>query len=258
MFIGYLMSNKLPSTYKLSPILEVAKEILSEVKEMHVNDIAQEAVKRNKNLGMPLQEFAKKLTSSLNANLKLKTRKPLFSQPLNKKGGVRRGYYRLRRGANPTTPIIKIPPPTFNTLYTGRAGEYAVASELLFWGFNISAMAVDRGIDLIAEKDGKFKYIQVKTSTARTDENHFSFIVEQSKFDANLSNSPWYIFVMRQGTQIDYAVIPCSHLIHLRSSGFITGKNLSIQISRDDKKKQYKLNLSHDINMYINNFALLG
>ncbi len=241
----------------LSPILQTAKDILSDArKEMHVDDIAKIAVSTNKNLGLSEAEFSKKLASAMAANLK--TQKPVFSKPLNKKGAPRRGVYRLKRGAAaPITPISKPSPPVANTLFLGKAGEYAVASELLFWGFNVSLMAVDQGIDLVAEKDGKFQHIQVKTSVASGNDRPFGFQIQQKAFDACQPLNPWYVFAMREGTHTDYAVIPASHLLHLRTAKIIAGKDLSIQISRDDKGRQYKLNGSHDINMYINNFGLI-
>ena len=242
---------------ELIPILQVAKDILSEArKEMHVNDIASAAVNKNKNLGLPIEEFANKLASAMAANLK--TQKPIFSKPLNKQGAPRKGVYRLKRGVTaPPVPIPKPTPPAANTLFLGKAGEYAVASELLFWGFNVSLMAVDQGVDLVVEKDGKFRHIQVKTSIAPDNSRPFGFQIQQKIFDACQPLNPWYVFAMRQGPHTDYAVIPSSHLLHLRTTGIISGKDLSIQITRDDKGRQYKLNGSHDINMYINNFGLL-
>ena len=241
---------------ELSPILKVAKEILSEKKEMHVNDIAKIAISTHKALGLSEEDFVKKLSSAMAANLK--TQKPLFSKPLNKQGAPRKGVYRLKRSASaPAIKVNNITPPSTNTLFLGKAGEYAVASELLFWGFNVSMMAVDQGVDLIVEKGGKFHHIQVKTSIATT-EKPFSFHIQQKVFDACQLLNPWYIFAMRQGIHTDYAVIPSNHLLHLRTTGIISGRELSIQISRDEKCRQYKLNGSHDINMYINNFGLIG
>lgn len=242
---------------ELSSILQVAKDILAEShKEMHVSDIAKIAVSKNKNMGLAEEALVKKLAAAMAANLK--TQKPIFSKPLNKQGAPRKGVYRLKRGASaPAVQVIKPTPPAANTLFLGKAGEYAVASELLFWGFNVSLMAVDQGVDLVVEKDGKFRHIQVKTSVASTGDRPFGFQIQQKVFDACLQLNPWYVFAMRQGVHTDYAVIPSSHLLHLRATGIIGGKDFSIQISRDTKGRQYKLNGSHDINMYINNFGLI-
>lgn len=47
--------------------------------------------------------------------------------------------------------------------FSGRAGECAVMSELLFRGYNVNRMLVDGGIDLVAFKDGSYFFYQVKT-----------------------------------------------------------------------------------------------
>lgn len=39
-------------------------------------------------------------------------------------------------------------------------------SELLFFGFNASAMTVDDGIDVVANKGDSYFHIQVKTANA--------------------------------------------------------------------------------------------
>ena len=67
------------------------------------------------------------------------------------------------------TPALAILPPQINTQYVGKAGEMAVFSELLFYGYNASIMSVDDGIDLVATKDGRFFFIQVKTAISNND-----------------------------------------------------------------------------------------
>ncbi|MDR2260472.1 MAG: hypothetical protein LBE06_05960 [Azoarcus sp.] len=247
---------------KLSPILSVVRDILYEdshgtTQGMHINEIAKIAVNQNRNFGLSEEKLAEKIGAALSSHAR--TKKPIFSKVSGKrKGTFRRGFYRLKRGSSTDSSIIKVIPPSVNTLYSGKAGEYAVASELLFWGFNVSTMAVDQGVDLIAEKEGKFHYIQVKTSTKNASllGNTFGFGIEQKAFDDNLNKKPFYIFVMREDRFLDYAVIPNALLEHLRATGVITGRTLSVQITRDARKRQYKLN-GQDINTYINNFILV-
>lgn len=47
--------------------------------------------------------------------------------------------------------------------FTGKAGECAVMSELLFRGYNVNRMMVDGGVDLVAFHDGAYYFYQVKT-----------------------------------------------------------------------------------------------
>lgn len=245
---------------QLPVILQIAKEILTENKnkEMHVNDIARIAVESNRNMAIPEDEFASKLSSALASNVKSKS--PSFIKPINQKTKAKKkGIYKLKRTAmEPIVSIPKIKAPPVKTTFAGRAGEYAVASELLFWGYNVSTSAIDEGIDLIVEtRPNSFKFIQVKTSAAKQDGQLFDFKIDEKPFKATANRNPWYIFVMRENLKNTFALIPFSQLAFLRQQGVIRGSNtLSIQITKDPSGKQYKL-CGMDINLFINNFDLL-
>lgn len=238
-------------------ILEIAKDVLSTTpgKEQHISDIADKAIMLNKNLGLSKDALVEKLSSVLNANLKSKT--PIVLKVKNKNGGMRRGFFKLKRGvAGPTIKINKIKVPSVSTTFAGTAGEYAVASQLLFWGFNVSKPFVDNGIDLLAEKNGNTKFIQVKTCSIKEDENTFNFKIEQQVFDSVSHKAPWYIFVMRSGNTIHFAMIPNGQLKIWREMAYIKGKDFSIVIERDEKQSQYRL-AGQDINPYIDDFSKL-
>ncbi len=154
---------------ELTDILEVAREILKPagMKGMSVRDIAEEAIRLNKNMGMSADEFHAKLQPKLAANLKLKKLKPTFAAVKwdngPRAGKPRQGWFRLRQEKTQKPERMIIPPST-GRAFTGKAGEYAVMAELLFFEFNPSIMAVDDGIDIIASKNNKYFHIQVKTS----------------------------------------------------------------------------------------------
>ncbi|MBI2355705.1 MAG: hypothetical protein HYV13_00680 [Candidatus Doudnabacteria bacterium] len=48
-------------------------------------------------------------------------------------------------------------------IFTGKGGEAAVMSELLFRGFNANILPVDYGVDIAAIKEARTYLIQVKT-----------------------------------------------------------------------------------------------
>lgn len=240
---------------ELSPLLEAARQILAEAKQpMHVNDIAAEAVRTHRNQQMSAEEFAKRVASALAANLK--TRAPVFAKVKNKDGTMKRGIYRLRqtRIAPPRPPE----PPQVSAAFLGKAGEHAVMSELLFWGFNASLMAVDEGIDVVASKDNRYFHIQVKTSSP-SETGRYTFTIRNESFEANDSAQTFYIFVMRRkGGGNDYAVIPSSHLRNLKGLGVIGGANgLSITIAPDEKGRSFTMNRRDDITLFINSFGLI-
>lgn len=244
----------------LTPILQAVKEILSSAgrKGMHVSKISQAAVNENKNMGLTAEEFKKKITAALAANLKLKRGKPSFAQ-VNwdsgpRKGNPRQGWYRVKE-ERVQPPETKISIPGVNSNFTGKAGEYAVMSELLFWGYNVSQMTVDDGIDLVANKNNKFFYIQVKTSM-RQDGDKYTFTIAKNSFSKYKSHNAFYVFVLRQDTQNGYIIIQGNILDAFIMKGVIRDGNiLSITITVNDKKTVYTLNNKENITHYFGRFG---
>lgn len=64
-----------------------------------------------------------------------------------------------------------------DNLMTGKGGETAVLSELLFRGFNANILLVDAGVDIAAIKKKKTFLIQVKTKHWNKD-NKFLVVLE--------------------------------------------------------------------------------
>lgn len=241
---------------QLTPILEVVREILkgAGLKGMHVDDIAAAAVSQNKNMGLAVDEFSRRIQGALAANLKLKTQKPSFAKVEgSKKGQFRKGWYRVKVERQvPVTGIIE--PPETEKSFLGKAGEMAVISELLFWGYNASAMLVDSGIDVVASKGGKYFHIQVKTATESAGKFYFS--IRNSSFQQNHNSSMFYVFVLRQKLDCEFVIIPSSYMQALVAGGKISaGATLPVTISVDQKRIKYTLNGSVDVGIYVNNFG---
>ncbi len=242
---------------KLTPILEIAKEILKTagLKGMHVDDIAGTAVATNRAMSLPVEEFSSKLQGALAGNLKLKTQKPSFVRVEGKKkGSYRKGWYRTKIDRSATV-LDQIVPPDTDKAFTGKAGEYAVMSELLFWGYNASAMSVDNGIDVVASKDNKYFHIQVKTS-AEKEGGKFQFSIKNSSFNAHHNSSMFYVFVLRRQLRNEYVIIPSSHLQVLVAGGKISpGPTLPIVIGVDSNGKRYTLNGTTNVDVFVGNFG---
>lgn len=241
-------------------LLEIVKAILDAAprKEMHITEIVDKAIALNQNLGLSKEVLTKKLSSILAANAKSKTN-PIVNKVKNPKTQKeRRGFYKLKRTATGPTHKITCALPSVSSLYIGAAGEYSVTSELLFWGFNVAKPMVDTGIDLICEKGNSRHYVQVKTCLLKdANATSFSFKIEEKVFEACSNKDPWYVFVMRAGPETNYAIIPNQQLQLWRKIGKITGKDLSIIITRNEKKDQYRLGDTDDINPFINNFKIM-
>ena len=239
-------------------IIVIASQILSANKAgLHVDEIANEAVLKNTNMGLDANSLASKLSQVLSINVNSKT--PTFTRVLNKDKTKKRGYYKLRMTRLPTVSAVS-DTPTVDTSYFGKAGEYAVLSELLFWGYNVSSMAVDQGVDLVASKNGKYFHFQVKTATPQSQPNgvfKYQFSVKEKIFSSNHDSTMWYVFVLRKTFGNDYVVIPSTELQTQRNRGNITGQDFSIKITIEDKGRKYLMSGNIDINAFVNKFLIV-
>jgi len=238
-------------------IIDLSVKVLEKFKkEMHVNDMAVEISKMSPSIALKKDQLAQKLSSALSANLK--TKQPLFSKIKNKKGGERRGVYRLKRVRQSDVVLLPFnePKQSSDTGFIGKAGEYAVMSELLFKGFNVSLMTVDKGIDIIAvNESGKYFHIQAKTGT-KSAEDIFTFSIKRKAFESNNSSQTFYIFVMRDEDKCNFLVISNSQIASYIALDVIRGADiLSMRVFYDRKVKRYILNNREDVSIYVNRFG---
>lgn len=243
-------------------IRTVAEDILQETpgRQAHINEITSAAISTHRNLGLSADEFKKKLSSALAAAVKVRSG-AVFTKVgvTNKSTGkttYKKGIYKLKN-AKQQIPLAQ-PASETNKNYFGKAGEFAVISELLFWGVNVSPMIVDQGVDLVAEKNNKYFYIQVKTASGQ--EGSWKFTIKKSSFDASHSNLMYYIFVMRtsassrEASKNLFVVVPSTHMDTLIKSRSIVGENAySVTISTPDRGKSWKLNRT-ECNVFMNAF----
>lgn len=101
-----------------------------------------------------------------------------------------KGYYSKRkRKPSPSEVPMQI------SEYTGRGGECAVMSELLFHQYNVNRMMIDEGVDLVAVKDNIYYYIQVKTVAMKDGKINAQINIEN--FDKFIGNQMRYVIVAR-------------------------------------------------------------
>lgn len=239
--------------------------------EMSLDDIALEI--QDKDLeykDYDLDELRKKISSYMsNATTKIvkgkriENKESLYERVKNGKGGYKKGVYKLRKPKKISKPLPPSPPldpitdpiPSINTLYIGSAGEMAVCSELLFREYNVSRMSVDDGIDVIALKNNKTYYIQVKTVQVKSE--NFSVKISSKSFYKYCSNDCYYIVVAR--TKIKEKFV--NQFI------IMTADNIKALLNKDDAKdkngiitlnfSQYMGNLfikTTDVNYMLNSF----
>ncbi len=166
--------------------------------------------------------------------------------------------YRLKIGRSTVSKAFKVPEqPKVSTQYTGKAGEFSVMSELLFFGFNASVMTVDDGVDIVASKDDSYFHIQVKTANISA-QNKFVFRVKKSVFGSKDASSTFYVLVMRINEDArnicEHLVIPSNEIRRLIDQGVIRdGESISISIERE-RGNRFKLNGIEDISWSLNRY----
>lgn len=178
-----------------------------------------------------------------------------YERVKNGKGGFKKGMYKLRKPKKKKEPKPAPLPITPRSVsesldknYVGSAGEMAVCSELLFREYNVSQMAVDDGVDVVAIKNGKTFYIQVKTTQVLS--NCFSITIKSKSFERYNSNDCYYIVVARAKENM-YLVFTADDIKRMITNEAITKgeKQISVSFSQSDghvfvksEKVDYALN----------------
>lgn len=124
-----------------------------------------------------------------------------------------------------------------DTNFFGKAGEYAVMSELLFREYNANNMAVDEGIDIVASKDNNFYFIQVKTVTLKPNRK-VQATIKQKNFDKFINQQIRYVIAVKCEKEIRFFTLSndtISYLHHCKAVKVSqsTG-DISIKIKYDD------------------------
>jgi Holliday junction resolvase-like predicted endonuclease len=147
-----------------------------------------------------------------------------------------------------------------SNLYVGKAGEHAVASELLFRDYNISMMSVDEGIDIIASKKDKTYNIQVKTSH----ENQFKRYVSDiriSSFEKHNTSNTFYIFVLKSEEKgANFLIFPYYKIKELVETNVIKSvqSNTRYRVNMFRENSRILLaNQNTDVTYFYNNWALI-
>lgn len=235
--------------------LEIAKTVLEAANtELHVKEIAKQAIAGGLVTGIEEEKLAARLASALSQSID-RPGTP-FAEVKNKTGGLRRGIYRLKRiRPSQPEPVMPEPEQVGDTGFIGRGGEYAVMSELLFRGFNVSLMSVDKGVDVVAANEkGDYFHIQVKTANSK--DGIYQFGIRRKSFDANHSGKTFYIFVLRKETRCDFVIMPNSQIANFVALGVIKGTDtLSLRVGYDSKTRKHTLNNGQDISIFVNRFG---
>lgn len=194
----------------------------------------------------------------------LKEKDGYIMKSSKKEKGTGRVLYKLRP-VKGTISIKKRQKPetdASDTMFIGKAGEMAVIAELLYQGYTANTMIVDQGIDVVASRDNKFYYIQVKT-TYLDESGKCSISIPRSSFERveSLYNVS-YVIVVRTGIgEHQFIVLTQTAIEHWIEDKYIekTEANVNIKIVYDDIDKQpylYNDRYKVKISSYLNNFRI--
>ena len=240
-------------------LIEQIVEVFAENRgTMHVDEVAQAIVTKYPNIQFTPEVLSQKVSAVLATDVKKRKGDSLFSKPKNKVGGFRRGMYRLKVGRKSVPKTFKVPEqPKVSSQFTGKAGEYAVMSELLFYGFNASVMTVDDGIDIVANKEDLYFHIQVKTANVSL-QSKYQFRVTKRAIGSKDAASTFYVLVMRVNEDTrnicEYLVLPSSEIRRLVDKAVIRdGDSMSISIERE-RGNRFLLNGVEDVSWALNRF----
>lgn len=118
--------------------------------------------------------------------------------------------------------------------YMGKAGEMYVISELLYRDFNANLALIDSGVDVIATKNDKTFYFQVKNVSFKNT-NIRTIPITKSSFINNQKGNMYYMFVLQQESGKKVLIMPYQN-IHQ----FIQKEILQF----DEQKRQFNISIS--------------
>jgi hypothetical protein len=220
-----------------------------------------------------------KVKNRANAILLNETKNPsgIFTKVKNPKTKKeKKGTYKLKQEKKPTPVLpptpgtndpLPNPKPIHANLFTGKAGECAVMSELLFRGYNVNSMLVDDGVDIVASKNNMFYYLQVKTTEIKitpTGRHTISTTIKQKKFEDYIGTQIRYVVVARcllSGVETNmYFIFNNDDIKRFISQGKLNTSanniNIKIEIDSKDYKPYIFDDKKEDIGFYLNKFEL--
>ena len=146
-------------------------------------------------------------------------------------------------------------------LFTGKAGEHAVASQFLIRSWSVAFPALDLGVDLlIADRThGQARRVQVKTANAQEQKHSYvaQFNLPVSQLATPLTPELLYVFaVFRTGRWSDFLVAERQDLSRenaLHEFGDTAGDAIALRLVFDGSTVLCK---KHDLSRYRNNWPI--
>ena len=196
----------------------------SEILERY--NAAQDTLAEGERVALPIEDIKEAL--------KDEARDPMGIILSSKKG--RSTLYRIKSAPKENTSKEKPGTDTSDTNKIGTGGEHLVLAELLFRGYEANIMSVDDGIDIVASKDGKIYFVQVKTTYL--DNDHVSVSIPVQSFDRVKAHDVRYFIVIRRDLgNAKFLMFHQSEIVSHSKNGYIdksdTNYNIKIRFRTD-------------------------
>lgn len=140
--------------------------------------------------------------------------------------------------------------------FWGEAAELHVLAELLYRKFQAANIPVDVGLDILAIKNNKTYYFQVKHKDLN---NNQAIKITKSSFEKTGSGEVYYIFVLLTEEKRDFLIIPY-HIINdwIREKIIEdTNDGYLIYIKHDKNEKEHYLLKDKVLDRFINNWEII-
>lgn len=185
----------------VQPFKRSAAEVLSDGSFLTADEIVEKAVQRKLLDPAKMTDApGRTMSSVLNNNIRQQGDDSEFARR-----GDEFGLKRKRAKGGPAPGSATSDEPN-QIQFNGRAGEYAVASELTFYGFDACLANIEGRTDVFAVKGGRCFFVQVKTSVPAR--NRCSFFIPPSTHEEFDLPDAYYAFVMRSVAGNDFLVMP--------------------------------------------------
>jgi hypothetical protein len=153
------------------------------------------------------------------------------------------------------------------TAYTGRAGEYFVASHLLRLGYNAMPMPVDSGIDLVAHSMTKHAESVIALFQIKTTKNRrCSFRLTDKAFQRLWRDVINVVVVFWDDPALPIAVVVPPSLLYMYTSGGHKDPRAPLRLRNGEVRFVFRRtgprqvcirNREHDISPMVNRFGLI-
>lgn len=134
--------------------------------------------------------------------------------------------------------------------FWGEAAELHVLAELLYHEFQAANIPVDVGLDILAVKNNKTFYFQVKHKDLSDNK---AIKLTKSSFKKTGSGNVYYIFVLLSDEKRDFLIIPYHIVNQWIKQGFAKEEENHYLLYINKKDGKYKLN-EEELNNYLDNW----